>query len=66
MARMGRLDPRTLLRVSLAYEVLVALGISLGDNLQPLPSELPLVAISWLCVWIVSFPLVVPAPPRCG
>ena len=64
MARMGRLTPRNLLRVSLVYQVAIALGISLGDHLEPLPSELPLVAISWLCVWIVSFPLVVPAPPR--
>jgi serine/threonine protein kinase len=67
MARMGRLNLKSLLRVSLGYEVLVAFGISLGDNLRPLPSELPmvpLIAVSWLCVWIVSFPLVVPAPPR--
>jgi serine/threonine protein kinase len=63
-ARSGRLTPRRLLLTGLAYEVTVALGISIGDNLEPLPSDLPLVAISWLCVWIVVFPLVVPAPPR--
>jgi serine/threonine-protein kinase len=47
--------------VGLAYEVVVAFGISLGDHLGPLSSERPMEAISWLCVWIVMFPLVVPA-----
>lgn len=64
MARMGRVTPSNLLWVSLGYELVVGFGISLGDHLEPLPHELPLVAISWLCVWIVSFPLIVPAPPR--
>lgn len=64
IARTGRLTPRRLLAASLAYETVVALGISLGDNLEPLPAELPPSAISWLCVWIVIFPLFVPAPPR--
>jgi serine/threonine protein kinase len=64
MTRMGRVTPGNLLRVSLGYQVLIALGISLGDNLEPLSPDLPLVSVSWLCVWIVIFPLVVPAPPR--
>jgi serine/threonine-protein kinase len=64
VARAGQVTSVRLLRLGLAYEVVVALGISMGDNLEPLPPDLPLVAISWLCVWIVFFPLVVPAPPR--
>ena len=64
IAHSGRLAPARLLEMALAYEILVALAISIGDHLQPLRSELPLEAISWLCVWIVMFPLVVPASPR--
>jgi serine/threonine-protein kinase len=60
----GRLGPTRLLRVSLGYEVVVALAISLSDHLEPLRADVPLAAISWLCVWIVIFPLVVPASPR--
>jgi serine/threonine-protein kinase len=60
----GRLAPARLLSVSLGYEVAVALAISLGDHLEPMRAEVTLNAISWLCVWIVIFPLVVPASPR--
>jgi eukaryotic-like serine/threonine-protein kinase len=63
LARRGRLEPALLLDVGLAYEVVVAFGIAMGDNLSPLSSDRPLEAISWLCVWIVIFPLVVPATP---
>jgi serine/threonine-protein kinase len=64
LAHSGRLTPARLLRMSLAFEVTVALGISLHDNLEPLLPSVPLAGVSWLCVWIVVFPLVVPASPR--
>ena len=57
------LAPRQLLNLSVAYEVGVALAISVGDHLEPLRTDVPLAHVSWLCVWIVIFPLVVPAPP---
>jgi hypothetical protein len=60
----GRLGPTRLLRVSLGFEVAVALAISLSDHLEPLYADVSLASISWLCVWIASFPLVVPASPR--
>jgi len=50
--------------MSLGFEIAVALAISLHDHLEPLPAGVPLGAVSWLCVWIVAFPLVVPASPR--
>ncbi len=64
IARTGRLTPRRLLWTGLMYEIVISFGISLGDHLEPLPSDVPLAAISWLCVWIALFPLVVPAPSR--
>ena len=65
LAHTGRLTPTRLLRVSLGYQIAFALAISLGDHLEPLPTGgAPLSAISWLCVCIVMFPLLVPASPR--
>jgi serine/threonine-protein kinase len=63
LSRSGLVQPRRVLDLGLAYEVVVAFGISMGDNLAPLTADRPLEAISWLCVWIVMFPLVVPATP---
>lgn len=63
LARSGRIDPLRLLDLGLVYEIVVAFAIALQDNLAPLSAEQPLNTISWLCVWIVMFPLVVPASP---
>jgi serine/threonine-protein kinase len=63
-AHSGRLTPARLLGVSLGYEIVVALVISISDHLAPLQGGVPFARISWLCVWIVIFPLVVPASPR--
>ena len=64
LAHTGRLTPARLLRLSLGYEVLVALAISIHDHLEPALAGPPFVSVSWLCVWIVIFPLFVPAEPR--
>jgi serine/threonine-protein kinase len=62
-ARKRLLAPVRLIDLGLVYEVIVAFGIAIGDNLTALTAERPLETISWLCVWIVIFPLVVPATP---
>ncbi|HEY2946555.1 MAG TPA: serine/threonine-protein kinase [Vicinamibacteria bacterium] len=65
IAHRALLPPGRLLDLGLAYEVLVAAGISMNDNLVPVEAGgVPMATISWLCVWIVMFPLVVPATPR--
>jgi serine/threonine-protein kinase len=64
LAHSGHLTPARLLRVSLGFEIAVAFGISLHDHLEPMQAGVPLATVSWLCVWIVVFPLVVPASPR--
>ena len=63
VARGDRLPRKRLLNLGLAYEVLVALGISLQDNLDPIGVGRPLHDISWVAVLIVMFPLVVAASP---
>ena len=64
LAQSGRLTPVYLLWVSLGYEVTVAFAISMGDHLEPFRAGVPLATISWLCVVIAIFPLVVPASTR--
>jgi len=60
----GRLTPVRLLGASLAFEVAVGFAVALGYHLEPPLPEVPLATISWLCVVIVMFPLVVPASAR--
>jgi serine/threonine-protein kinase len=60
----GRLTPRHLLSVSLGYEVIVAFAASVSDHLEPYVITGPFATIPWLCLWIVIFPLFVPASPR--
>jgi serine/threonine-protein kinase len=64
LANTARLPPSRLLLASLGYEVAVALAISLSDHLEPMGDAVTLVSVSWLCVWIVIFPVFVPASPR--
>lgn len=61
LSRSGWLDAPLLLDIGLFYEVVVAFGISMGDNLMPLSTDRPLEAISWVCVWIVIYPFITPA-----
>src|SRR5262249_51464387 len=62
--RTRRFTPRQLLWTGLAYEVVISFGISMQDHLEPIPMDVPLANISWLCVWIALFPLMIPAPAR--
>ncbi len=63
LSRRGRIEPQRLLDLGLVYEVTVAVGIAILDNLAPLSSDRPLDRVSWLCIWIVMFPVLVPATP---
>jgi serine/threonine-protein kinase len=63
-ARSGRLPPHWVLDVALVYEVVGAIGIEIG--LLWTPREVPAAmaaSLSWTTVWIVMFPLLVPATP---
>ena len=64
LAHSGRLTPARLLGASLAYEITVSAAISISDHMEPIIEGVPLVSLSWLCLWIVILPLVVPASPR--
>ncbi len=62
LARRGWLDPQLLLDIGLIYWVVGAFGIDIG-NYWILPAGFPVLGISWVCVWLVFFPLVVPSSP---
>ena len=55
--RSGR-DPRFLLNLGLAYEVLVALSIGLLDWAYNMP-----IGLSWMSIIILIFAAIIPAPP---
>lgn len=62
VVRSWRGSPRQLARVGHAFAILGALGIALIE--QSYLRDGYGIGISWVCVWITIYPVVVPAPPR--
>ncbi|MBX3465414.1 MAG: serine/threonine protein kinase [Planctomycetes bacterium] len=63
VVRSRRLSPEATLHVGLAFQVLGGLAIALPSFHGPEAiARNDLSHLSWLCVWITFFPLVVPAP----
>lgn len=76
LSRYGRLPPETLIDIGLVFEVVGALGIAWANVWGSWPepgqfahwfseirSRAGWVGIPWECVWILLFPLIVPATP---
>ncbi len=65
VARRSRLTPKTLHIIGLVFGIIASFGIGLAVFSEPMNPERTYVwGISWVCVWIVVFPLVVPTTPR--
>ncbi|MFC1707406.1 serine/threonine protein kinase, partial [Planctomycetota bacterium] len=65
VARRRLLPNRFLLDLSLVYVVLIAFLISMTENIAPrVVADSYLRSVSWVCVWIVLFPLMVPNSTR--
>src|SRR5512143_2885264 len=62
-ARTDLVDSRRLVTLGLVYEVIAAFGIDFSLVAGLWPASAVLFGISWVCVWIVFFPLIVPAAP---
>ena len=60
IGRSGRIENRILLDLGLMFQVIGAAGIEVGILFVP-DVDFTYVGISWTCVWIVTFPLLVPA-----
>jgi hypothetical protein len=55
-------NPRLALDIALGYEVLLALGIGIVNQWEPM--RLLAGRLSWLCALILLFPMLVPNTPR--
>ena len=60
-----RIAGEKILAIGLAFEVAGSYGIAVAQYLDPsrYPSE-SWAGLSWVAVWMASFPVVVPSPPR--
>lgn len=63
LAWSGKVPPMLMLDFGLIYEVAGALSIALFENTLPWAPDQPVRQISWVCVWITVFILVVPNTP---
>jgi serine/threonine protein kinase len=63
LARSNLVDNHRLMDLGLAFEVVAAFGIDIHLAWGLWPESTVLAGISWVCVWIVFFPLIVPATP---
>ena len=61
LARLRRLPARLAGDVGLVFYVAVALGISVFEHWEPWPTYYVPIHISWVCLWIALYPLMVPA-----
>jgi eukaryotic-like serine/threonine-protein kinase len=59
-----KVSQTTLLHAGLAFEVLGAFFIAVGDAFLFVDTGQRIHLIMWVCVWVAVFPLIVPAPPR--
>ena len=58
-----RLFPTRLMDMGLVYEVVIGLGISLAEVYATYDPQADVRGISWACLWIGLFPVVVPSTP---
>jgi len=61
-ARGKRIPGAMVVDLGLVYYVLASLGIAAFELLEPLPAAYVPVAVSWNCLWITLYPMVVPCP----
>lgn len=64
LARHWRHQPKRQAVLGHVFFVVSCLGIALVENGIFKPYKPIYIGISWICVWITVFPIVVPSPPR--
>jgi serine/threonine-protein kinase len=66
LASRPRLSSDTVVRLGLVYQVVGSIGIACAEYLQPptgTTAMSPLMGLSWVAVWMLSFTIVVPSRP---
>jgi serine/threonine-protein kinase len=56
--------PHRIIRLAFTFEVAGAFGIALVSYSGAFQLDTPVWGVSWISVWIMMFPLVIPGPPR--
>lgn len=67
LAARPALAPDVVVRLGLAFQVVGTVGIACAEYLQPADGTTamsPMKGLSWAAVWILSFSITVPSPPR--
>ncbi|HEY3595004.1 MAG TPA: serine/threonine-protein kinase, partial [Polyangiaceae bacterium] len=67
LAHVLRRSPRAqsvVTRIGIAYEIVVCFAVAIVEFRNTVPQSGPLARISWVCVVIVLFPVLIPARPR--
>jgi eukaryotic-like serine/threonine-protein kinase len=64
LSRAKVLSHSLILKLGLIYEVLMCLTISTGFIFVDYIETGRIIYLSWICIWIVVFPLIIPCPPR--
>ncbi len=59
----GKVSPQLLCDLGLIYEVIAAIGIDFSLTFEPIPPDFLPTGISWVCVWLILFVLIVPSTP---
>lgn len=55
---------QTLMNIGAGYEIIGGFFIAFSDFLIPFSSNyIPRLTPTWLCIWIIMFPLIIPFPP---
>ncbi|MEN6537460.1 MAG: serine/threonine-protein kinase [Bryobacteraceae bacterium] len=55
-----KFDPQLVLDIGLIFEVIVAFGISLDENIPLWPADQMLRGVSWNCLWITMYVVAIP------
>ena len=63
LTRVRWLPPPTVLDLGMLYAVLCSIGIAMLENFVHWPQDDVVRGVSWVCLWIVMFPMMVPATP---
>jgi serine/threonine-protein kinase len=64
LTRIGRIRDRTILSLGLLYEILMCLSVSMGFTWEEYQNSGALPGVTWVCIVIVSYPMIIPSPPR--
>jgi serine/threonine-protein kinase len=64
LTRMKHVSDRVVLNLGLVYEILMCLSVSMGFTWGQYQTSGTPPSVTWVCVVMVAYPLIIPTPPR--